>query len=379
MEMLKFVCACINYSTYNGITTYNHRNIFNRLFPYGRVVTYVTTDSTLTGVGKYAQDLYLLLAPESKIYQFLFNRKFLDSFYKQPYTGFKSPLLNYTISGLAFKSGINTINHSNDIIHITSQTIKPVFKNKHMVITIHDVIPFHRNTQNDDIMEKIKQHFIRRYIKEYLKYNNIVTLTSYIKSQLISEFNVREENIIIIPPYIPDSFFPLSGKEQLRKELGLPLDKKLILSISSDQPRKNIPMVKSVMDNLDGSFKLVRVGIPVGDSITFNDVDTVKLNKIYNASDMLFLPTLEEGFGYPVVEAFKTGLPVLTSNIDVIKEVSDGAALLVNPEELKENVEGVYRVIDNHEYYVKKGYERSKYYVSSTVKEKLISYYKGIS
>ena len=108
-------------------------------------------------------------------------------------------------------------------------------------------------------------------------------------------------------------------------------------------------------------------------------MDTVKLNKIYNASDMLFLPTLEEGFGYPVVEAFKTGLPVLTSNIDVIKEVSDGAALLVNPEELKENIEGIYSVMDNPEYYVKKGYERAKYYDSSTVKEQLISYYNSIS
>jgi hypothetical protein len=115
------------------------------------VVTYVTTDSTLTGVGKYAQDLYLLLTPDSQIYQFLFNRKFLDSFYKQPYIGFKSPLLNYTISGLAFKSGINTINHSSDIIHITSQTIKPIFKNKNMVITIHDVIPFHRNVENNRV------------------------------------------------------------------------------------------------------------------------------------------------------------------------------------------------------------------------------------
>ena len=121
------------------------------LLPYGRVVTYVTTDSTLTGVGKYAQDLYLLLTPDSQIYQFLFNRKFLDSFYKQPYIGFKSPLLNYTISGLAFKSGINTINHSRDIIHITSQTIKPIFKNKNMVITIHDVIPFHRNVENNRV------------------------------------------------------------------------------------------------------------------------------------------------------------------------------------------------------------------------------------
>ena len=292
--------------------------------------------------------------------------------------GFKSPLLNYTLSELAFKTGINAINRSRGIIHITSQTIKPIFKNKNMVITIHDVIPFHRNVENDNIMENIKQHFIKKYIKEYLRYNNIVTLTSHIKNQLISEFNVSEENITVISPYISDSFFPLSGKEQLRKELGLPLDKKLILSVSSDQPRKNIPMVKSVMENLDSSFKLLRVGIPVGDSITFNDVDTVKLNKIYNASDMLFLPTLEEGFGYPVVEAFKTGLPVLTSNIDVLKEVSNGAALLVNPRELNENVEGIYNVMENHEYYAKKGYKRAKYYTSSTVKEKLISYYEKI-
>ncbi len=377
--MLKFVCVSINYSTYNREISYNNRNIFNTFLPYRRVVTYITTDSTLTGVGKYAQDIYLLLAPESKIFQFLFNRKFLDAFYEKPYIGFKSPLMNYTLSGLAFKSGINTINHTNDIIHITSQTIKPVFRNKKMVITIHDVIPFHRNVENDDIMENIKQHFIKKYIMEYLKYDNIVTLTSHIKNQLISEFKVNDKNITVIPPYIPDSFFPISRKEQLRKELGLPLDKKLILSISSDQPRKNIPMVKSVMKNLDGSFKLLRVGIPVGDSITFNDVDAVKINKIYNASDMLFLPTLEEGFGYPVVEAFKTGLPVLSSNIDVIKEVSNGAALLVNPEELKENVEGIYNVMDNHEYYVKKGYERAKYYASSTIKEKLISYYNSIS
>ena len=39
---------------------------------------------------------------------------------------------------------------------------------------------------------------------------------------------------------------------------------------------------------------------------------------------MLFFPTLAEGFGYPVVEGFKTGLPVLSSDIDVIREVSNG-------------------------------------------------------
>ena len=207
----------LNYIIYNGTTAYNHRNVFYIFLSYGRVVTYVTTDSTLTGVGRYAQDLYLLLAPDSKIFQFLFNRKFLDSFYKQPYTGFKSPLLNYNISGLAFRSGINTINRSSDIIHLTSQTIKPVFKNKNMVITIHDVIPFHRNVENDNMMENIKQHFIKKYIREYMKYDNIVTLTSHIKNQIISEFNVNEKILLLSHLTFQTHFFHYPAKSNYGK------------------------------------------------------------------------------------------------------------------------------------------------------------------
>ena len=40
-------------------------------------------------------------------------------------------------------------------------------------------------------------------------------------------------------------------------------------------------------------------------------------------------------------------MPVLSSDIDVIREVSNGAALLVNPKDIKGNVEGVYKVLDN--------------------------------
>jgi glycosyltransferase involved in cell wall biosynthesis len=89
-------------------------------------------------------------------------------------------------------------------------------------------------------------------------------------------------------------------------------------------------------------------------------------------------PTLEEGFGYPVVEAFKTGLPVISSDIDIIREVSNGAALLVNPEELKENVEGIFRIQDNSEYYIKKGYDRAKCFSGEVIKKKLTSYYNSL-
>lgn len=342
------------------------------------MVTYITADSTKTGVGKYAKDLYTLMFPQSKIVQFVFNYKYADNFYKQPYTGYNTPLLNYMFSGLVFKAGINLINSSKDIIHITSQTMKPVFNNPNRVITIHDAIAFNKKIYNAHGIQKLKRFFMKHYLKEYLAYNNIITVSDHIKNQLTTKLNAKEENITVISPYISDNFFHMENKNLLRTELGLPLNKKLILSISSDNPRKNLPMVASIMENLDESYQLIRVGPHIGNSITFNNVDEVTINKIYNACDLLLFPTLEEGFGYPVVEAFKTGLPVISSDIDIIREVSDGAALLVNPEELKENVEGIFRIQDNSEYYIKKGYDRAKCFSGEVIKKKLTSYYNSL-
>ena len=342
------------------------------------MVTYITVDSTTTGVGKYAKDLYMLLAPESKIVQFIFNTRYLDDFYKQPYIGFKSTVLNYMFSKFAFKSGIDAINNNPDIIHITSQTMKPIFNSKKMVITIHDIIPFNRNLGYNQIMEKLKDAYMRSYVMQYLTYDNIITVSNHVKNQIVTQFNINENKISVISPYITDNFFPMHNKNLLRKELGLPENKKLILSVSSDAPRKNLAMVKSVMEKLDNSYQLVRIGTQVSNSITFNNVDDEKINKIYNASDMLLFPTLEEGFGYPVVEAFKTGLPVLSSNIDIIKEVSDGAALLVNPIDLHEVIEAVYSILEKKDYYITRGYERAKYYSPENIRKKLLSYYKTI-
>ena len=342
------------------------------------MVTFITVDSTRTGVGKYAKDLYMLFAPESRIVQFIFNARFLDNFYKQPYKGFKSTILNYMFSNIAFKSGIDLINNNSDIIHITSQTMKPIFNNKKMVVTIHDIIPFNRNLAYSQVVEKLKDAYMRSYVRKYLTYDNIITVSNHVKNQILTEFNISQNRISVISPYIPDNFFPMHNKGFLRNELGLPDNKKLILSVSSDAPRKNLAMVKNVMERLDDSYQLVRIGSQIGNSITFSNVDDEKINKIYNACDLLLFPTLEEGFGYPVVEAFKTGLPVLSSDIDIIKEVSDGAAMLVNPMDSQEVTEGIYSTLDKRNYYITRGYERAKYYSPENIKEKLLSYYNAI-
>ena len=107
-------------------------------------------------------------------------------------------------------------------------------------------------------------------------------------------------------------------------------------------------------------------------------MDQATINEIYNACDLLYFPTLMEGFGYPVVEAFKTGLPVVSSDIDIIREVSSGAAMLVDPENLQENIRAIKGIMEDKDSLIEKGYNVSRKYSANNVREKLVNYYNGI-
>jgi glycosyltransferase involved in cell wall biosynthesis len=58
----------------------------------------------------------------------------------------------------------------------------------------------------------------------------------------------------------------------------------------------------------------------------------------------LAFPSLDEGFGIPILEAMAAGMPVLTSNRSALEEVAGGAALLVNPESEVELAEALNRM-----------------------------------
>ena len=71
--------------------------------------------------------------------------------------------------------------------------------------------------------------------------------------------------------------------------------------------------------------------------------------KIASASIGLVFPSLFEGFGIPIVEAWKAGTAVITSNTTALPEIAEDGALVVNPYSVEEITSAMCNIFDNKE------------------------------
>lgn len=84
-------------------------------------------------------------------------------------------------------------------------------------------------------------------------------------------------------------------------------------------------------------------GLELQDHVIFTGfVPDEDLPALYSGADVFVLPSLYEGFGLPVVEAFACGTPVIASNVASLPEVAGDAAILVNPT----NIEGLAQALE---------------------------------
>ena len=98
------------------------------------------------------------------------------------------------------------------------------------------------------------------------------------------------------------------------------------------------------------------------------------------AKAFVFL-SLYEGFGMPVIEAMACGVPVLTSNSSSLKEIAEGAALLVDETSITEMKKGLLTLYQNETLrseLVEKGMKRAKEYSWDNAGKKLIKVYERL-
>lgn len=271
-----------------------------------------------------------------------------------------------SVAGMAKKAAL-----SGSPVIFCSIDVPCLYSGVRSIVVIHDnpYTLFDRSLYSTSLKHKVIE---RMRMKQYSGFSRILTVSNYVRGSLL-RYGVKGDVTVIHPPVDP-VFKPAASRSALRAELGLPALKKLVLSVSSNERRKNLPSVSRVIDLLGGEYKLVRIGPPLRDSIGFFQLDRLTVAKLYGACDVLLFPTLEEGFGYPVVEAFAAGLPVVCSDIEVMREIAGEAAILENAKDISGLADGVRRAINDPDTFTRLGKKRSELFGFERFKRELEVY-----
>jgi glycosyltransferase involved in cell wall biosynthesis len=214
------------------------------------------------------------------------------------------------------------------------------------------------------LVRKFYQYFFPKYAA---KANKILTVSNFTKEDLIKTYKIVDKRIDTAYCGISNKYFPISKDEKKKISTQYANGEQYFIAIGSINPRKNLDKTIEAFDifkkKTNSSQKLMIVGAKGWKTGAFfkayensnfkNDIILTghlmpeKLNKVLGSATALIFTSLFEGFGIPIVEAFKAEIPVITSNVSSMPEVAEDAAILVNPKAVKAIADAMEKVEQN--------------------------------
>lgn len=244
-----------------------------------------------------------------------------------------------------------------DVIHTTSPMSRiPVSYRGETIVTVHDLAVY----KVPDVFPKLKRTKTRTTLSLMVSHaDRIIAVSNSTKKDIQDIFGYPEEKIRVIHSGFDRRLFenPEIERKKVLEKFGINGDKKYILFLGTIEPVKNITRLfeafkifkESRTKNSLGSndYKLVMAGKNGWLSSEYKQIvkdlglskDVIftgyiigdELVPLFKNADFFVMPSLYEGFGMTVLEAFATGTPAVVSDVSSIPEVAGDAAILVDP------------------------------------------------
>ncbi len=256
---------------------------------------------------------------------------------------------------------------SPDLLFIPAHTL-PILRPRTLktVVTIHDL--------GVEYLKEYHQFPHKLYLGKSTTYaskhaDGIIAVSESTKRDLIAKLGTPEEKIqVIYEGFDSKIFYPRDSKEVSKIKEKLNIKGDYLLFVGTIQPRKNLLRLIQAFSNYlahtkKGDIQLIIAGkkgwlyedillaparLNIDDKVKFvGHVGDSDLPALYSGASAFLFPSLYEGFGLPLLEAFASKIPVLTSNISSLPEVAGEAALKVDPNSTTQITEALDQIITN--------------------------------
>lgn len=247
-----------------------------------------------------------------------------------------------------------------DIFHASNQVHHGPRKAR-LTATIHDLTCWKLPELHTAANVKADLRFAEQVLK---KADGIIAVSEATREDAIDILDLDDRRIVTIHSGVSDAYFRVPAEQVLAVKDDLQLNKPYVLTVGTIEPRKNLDRLLDawmlVRQDLRDEFDLVIAG-PAGWAAA-KTVERLKSTPAVRlvgyvpeeflpaltAGALVFAyPSLYEGFGFPVAQAMAAGVPVLTSNISSLPEVTGRAAELVDPLSVNEIRAGLERLLES--------------------------------
>lgn len=235
------------------------------------------------------------------------------------------------------------------------------------------------------------------------KFSDALIVPSHSTKQEILDMNwgVQPNKMTVVEEGVGDRFYKRSPEEieSIRKKHFLP--EQYLLFISTIQPRKNLPklieafsLVAKDLPNNEVKLAIAgKLGWSYEESLNaphkFGIENRVKFLGRVSDEDLPVLisgatayvnPSLEEGFGLPLLESMASSTPCLVSSIGAHKELGENTVMYFDPNDINDMKEKMIKILSEGypENLIEKAYERSKMYTWEKSAEKTLEVFKKI-
>jgi glycosyltransferase involved in cell wall biosynthesis len=248
---------------------------------------------------------------------------------------------------------------------------------RNTILTIHDCVFLYKR-------KGLKKWLLKKLFLDWpvRRCAMVTTISEATKRDILAHTRCRPEKITVIPNPVDEAVF-------YHRPAVFRQDCPVILFMGST-PNKNLGRVAQALDRVPCQLHIVGE-IPAADiellqqykiqytqSLRLSDEE---IADAYASSDLLMFPSTFEGFGLPILEAQRTGRPVITSNISPMKEVAAEGARLVDPFSVDSIREGALAVIGNRqerERMVEAGLQNCKRYHPEYIADQYMACYQKL-